>query len=75
MRTDHSVRSIPQFIGAENAARGNVDDTAVVDIAAALRRQKRNDPGKNSLAIIFLFWAFHGEESRAFSRPSPQSRQ
>jgi hypothetical protein len=49
-----------------------------VDVAAALRRQVRNDPGKSNLAVLFfflfLFCAFLGDENVASSSPSPQSR-
>jgi hypothetical protein len=70
------VGGIPRLCGAENAARGYLDDAVVVDIAAALCCQVRNDPGKSNLALLFffLFWAFPDDENLASSPPSPQPR-
>jgi hypothetical protein len=34
----------------------------------------RNDPGKSNLVLLFLFWAFSGDENLASSQPSPQPR-
>jgi hypothetical protein len=45
-----------------------------VDIAAALRRKVRNDPGQSNLAVLFLFSALPGDENLAFSALSPQPR-
>jgi hypothetical protein len=45
-----------------------------VDIAAALHRQVRNDPGKNNLAVLFFVCAFPGDENMTSSPPSPQPR-
>jgi hypothetical protein len=74
MRIMSEVGGIPRVIGVENAARGYLDDASVVNVAAALRRQVRNDPGKSNLAIPFRFWAFPGDENVASSPPSPQLR-
>jgi hypothetical protein len=70
------VGGIPRGVyGLENAARGDLDDAPVVDVAAALRRQVRNQPRKavsGFFIILFLFLcAFPGDEIMASSPASP----
>jgi hypothetical protein len=63
-----------RVIGVGNAARRDLNDARLVDVATAFRRQVRNHPGKSNLALLFLFWTFPGDENMASSLPSPQPR-
>jgi hypothetical protein len=57
-------------------ARGDLDDALVVDVAAALCCEVRNDPGKSNLWILYSFfsWTFPADENVASLPPSPQPR-
>jgi hypothetical protein len=57
------------------AARSDLDDVQVVDVAVALRCQVRNDPGKSNLAVLCVICVFPGDENVASSPPSPQTKE
>jgi hypothetical protein len=71
-RIASEVGGIPRVICAKDAAHSDLDDAPVVDIAAALRRQVQNDPGKSDLVVLFLFCTFPSDENLTSSLPSSQ---
>jgi hypothetical protein len=74
MQIISEVGGIPRIIGVRNAARGDLDDALVVDIATALRSQARNDLGKSNQVVLFPFGLFLVDENMASSSSSPQPR-
>jgi hypothetical protein len=63
------VHGIPRASGAERAARRDLDDAPVVDVAST---SKAKCPGKNNPVFLILFWAFPGDENLASLLCYPQ---
>jgi hypothetical protein len=75
------VGDILRIIGAENGARGDLNEAPIVDVAAALRRQVGNHPRKSTLAVLFLLASFplmktwHPRRVLCFQVSSPTVRK